>query len=423
MGESAAPGGRVPLARGSPARPADDGSTRLDRMVPVLVTRLPELLDEVRERFTDEWPEYAVFLAEEHDEVRMAAGSFMRRLVGLAEQGLTQAPPEPVRAPAAETELFEQIGRLQWRQGRDISVLLSAYQVGARVAWHHVSAIALEVDVTPRALAALAEAVFVFIDQLSSASARGYVLEQSQAAVARERLRDDLVELLLSDRSDTAMVRATAIRARWSLPREAAVILVDPANPLGQEVMVRLDSTCLPIRRRGELVGAIVPDPRRPGCRQGLAHALRGAGAVVGHPVLVDEIPFSARIAELAAQVKATGMLSDDPVFAEEHLDAIIVHRDPRLLEVLHGQTLAPLATVGETVRQRLRETLVAWLRHMGDRQAMAAELHIHPQTVRYRLSQLHDLFGPSLDDPAVRARMTLALAWAPSPSMDAAPE
>jgi DNA-binding PucR family transcriptional regulator len=48
----------------------------------------------------------------------------------------------------------------------------------------------------------------------------------------------------------------------------------------------------------------------------------------------------------------------------------------------------------------------------MGDRQAMAAELHVHPQTVRYRLARLHELFGPALEDPATRARLMLALAW-----------
>jgi DNA-binding PucR family transcriptional regulator len=48
----------------------------------------------------------------------------------------------------------------------------------------------------------------------------------------------------------------------------------------------------------------------------------------------------------------------------------------------------------------------------MGDRQAVAAELHVHPQTVRYRLARLHELFGAELDDPETRLRLTLALAW-----------
>jgi DNA-binding PucR family transcriptional regulator len=42
----------------------------------------------------------------------------------------------------------------------------------------------------------------------------------------------------------------------------------------------------------------------------------------------------------------------------------------------------------------------------------MAEELHVHPQTIRYRLGRLHDLWGDALDDPEVRARLTLALVW-----------
>jgi DNA-binding PucR family transcriptional regulator len=105
-------------------------------------------------------------------------------------------------------------------------------------------------------------------------------------------------------------------------------------------------------------------------------------------------------------------VLEEDPVFADEHLDAIIVHRDPRLLDALRRTVLAPLDGHPVAVRERLTSTLACWLRHFGDRKAMAAELHVHPQTVRYRMAQLHDLFGAALDDPAERARLTLALVW-----------
>ena len=403
--------------RTSLPEPVDERYARLDQMVPMLVDRLPQLLDEVRQLLSEEWPDYAQFIAEERGEVSTAAESFMRWLVRIAAQGMTHRPQDSMPEFAAQAELFEEIGRVQWRAGRDVSTLLSAYQLGARVAWRYVSSTALAAGLAPEALAALAEAVFIFIDQLSSASARGFVLEQSETAVTRERLRDDLVELLLSDRSDTAAVRAAAIRAGWQLPQEAAVLLVDPANPVGQAMLARLDRSCLLIRRQGALFGAVVPDPIRPGRRQRLVNALRGASAVIGHPVSLERLPSSVRIAEMAARLKATGVLTDDPVFAEEHLDAIIVHRDARLLEALRRQALAPLAGLAPPVRQRLSETLASWLRHMGDRQAVAADLHIHPQTVRYRMTQLHDLFGPALDDPALRARMTLALAWQGDPA------
>ncbi|WP_432837434.1 PucR family transcriptional regulator [Dactylosporangium sp. CA-092794] len=381
----------------------------LQRLLPVLFQRVPDMLNEVRELLEREWPDYAKFLAEEHAEVSIAAEAFARWLVDSAEHGLDHPPGES--AEVTQLALFEEIGRIQWREGREVSTLLSAYQVGARVAWHYVSAAALETGLPPQTLAALAEAVFAFVDQLSSASARGYVMEQSQSVVERGRLRDELVELLLSDRSDSTSVRAAANRAGWTLPRAAAVILVPADNPIGEEVLQRLDSTCLLIRRR-TLLGAVVPDPVRPGRRQRLVKALAGAGAVVGHPVGLEQLPVSMQFAELTWRLKASGVLADDPVFVEDHLDALIVHRDHRLLEALRRQTLAPLARLTPPVQERLTDTLAAWLRHMGDRQAVAADLHIHPQTVRYRMSQLHDLFGPALDDPATRARLTLALAW-----------
>jgi sugar diacid utilization regulator len=36
------------------------------------------------------------------------------------------------------------------------------------------------------------------------------------------------------------------------------------------------------------------------------------------------------------------------------------------------------------------------WLRHGGGPSCGGADLHIHPQTVRYRLKQLRELFAPS---------------------------
>ena len=60
------------------------------------------------------------------------------------------------------------------------------------------------------------------------------------------------------------------------------------------------------------------------------------------------------------------------------------------------------------------RLTLRSWLRNMGDRAAMAEELHVHRQTLPYRLDRLSELFGSALQDPDQRARLLLVLAWDP---------
>jgi DNA-binding PucR family transcriptional regulator len=46
----------------------------------------------------------------------------------------------------------------------------------------------------------------------------------------------------------------------------------------------------------------------------------------------------------------------------------------------------------------------------------VAAALHVHPQTVRYRVAQLRDLFGEALEDPAARFELSLAVRVRPSP-------
>lgn len=394
-------------------RRAEPAEAKLEELATATAERLPRMLDDVTRLLSHDWPDYADFIVTEREEVLVTAHMFLHRLMKMAKWDITELPGVSDQPPEqlSEQPLFEEIGRAQWQQGRDLTSLLSAYQIGARVAWHHVADAALQVGVPSDVFASLAEAVFIFIDQLSSASARGYVLEQSEAAAARERLRDELGNMLLSDRSDSGAIRAVAARVDWPLPRAAAVILVEPDNPVGGTLLARLDHSCLHVRRQ-RMVCAIVPDPDGPQRRERLATALRGAGAVVGHAVALENLPASMRVAEVAAQLRRTRVLDDDPVFVDEHLDSIIVHRDPRLLDAFRAQCLAPLDELGPVTRHRLCETLASWLRHLGDRRAVAEELHIHPQTVRYRLSQLRELFGESLDDPENRRRLTLALAW-----------
>lgn len=388
-----------------------------DDLVDALLARVPAVLEEVSTALLTEWPDYARFVDANRTEVAVAAHHALHRLVAVSSE-IAADPEVTGEYPSGfgEQELFEEIGRTQWREGRDVSTLLSAFQLGARVFWRHVALVAVELHLEPAVLAGLAEGVFAFVDRLSSSAAHGFVLEQSEAAVARERLREELVELLLSDRATEGAVQAAAARAGWQVPQEVAVVLVQDDSLLGHGMLSRFDPASLMINR-ARLSGAIVPDPAQSGRRQRLTGMLRGTRAVVGPTVSPDRLPASLHIAEVAARLQRTGVLPEDPVFAEEHLDAIIVHHDSRLLEVLRAQVLRPLEASAPASRERLCETLSAYLRHLGDRQAMAAELHVHPQTVRYRLARLHELFGPQLDDPENRARLLLALAWgAPRP-------
>ncbi|MBB5912115.1 hypothetical protein BJY24_000982 [Nocardia transvalensis] len=371
---------------------------------------MPRLLDEVRDMLAAEWPDYAEFLDQHHPDVAEAGVLFVHSLLDMAEHG-----PDADRAHDGEYAraglVFELIGRRHFQDGLELSYLLTAYQVGARVAWHHVAATALELELEPHVLAALAEAVFVFVDEFSTASAHGYVLEQSAASAARERRREELAELLLSGRSDALDVRAAATRASWPLPADAAVVLADPADADARTALDRLGMNALPIRRP-DATGVIVPNADGVGQLPRLAATLRGRAVVIGGPLSLDLLPVGMRIAQTALRLRHSGVLGDSPVVVGERLDMIIANRDEWLLSVLRDQVLQPLRDLPEGTRDRLIETLRSWLWQMGDRQAIAHELHIHPQTVRYRLARLRELYGDRLDSPRERARLFLALIW-----------
>jgi hypothetical protein len=370
-----------------------------------LNNRLPALLMEVHDGLAAEWPDYAAFLQSELTSIEQGAGRFLHALLRAADSPGTT----PIENEEAIDLLFEQIGQLQWQGGHELTQLLTAYQLGARVAWRHVSEVVTTVDLPRETIAVLAERLFDFVSRLSRASTTGYLLAQGADSQAREHYRDELSTLLLSERSTLAAVRAAADRARWQLPRQAALVLVGGEKPSARNVLSRLDGAVLPVRQ-GTLVGAIVPDPVVR--REQLRTALAGLQCAVGISMPIDTLARSVELTQLALRMRTEQVLTGDPVFVDDHLDTIIVHRDTRLLSFLRAQVLSPLDGLPAGARDRLTDTLVSWLRHHGDRHAVAADLHVHPQTVSYRLARLRTLFGEQLEDPRERTRLLLALAW-----------
>jgi hypothetical protein len=428
------------------AEPTLPFSTRLNAE---LIEHLPDLLLTVQAQLSGS-PDYAAFLGANQPEVARLAGDTIRRLVESVQYRVIEAAgPDPVGgtggtggteagggevAPellTVQTELFEVIGRIQCREGQELARLLSAYQIGAHAAWRYISTAALRLRLPLVVVTELAEALFSFVDALTAASARGYVQEQSESAGERERLREELAARLLSDRCDSTMITLASERAGWSMPSLTSLILIDPEDDVSLLVLGRLGSLTL-ATRWGDWMVVIWPD--RPGMtsRSAKIGMLRGMRAVVSRPMPWERLAASVQVMAAAARLRQQGLLAEDVgstagggpnsgiglLFVEDHLDAVIVHRDPRPLQALRDQVLAPLQAAPPSSRERLVETLASWLRQMGDRRAMAAELHIHPQTVRYRLGQLRELFGDALDDPRTRTRFTIALLSGAAPTL-----
>jgi len=331
------------------------------------------------------------------------------------EQALTEfidLVEEPDRDRSAAHEVYVRLGRGEARAGRTMEALLAAYRIGARVAWRRVADVARAADLGEEVIARLAESIFAYIDELSGASAEGFAHEQAAAAGEAQRRRRRLAALMVqSPPVPDAAVEDAAREAGWPLPRTLAALVWAPPD---RRIATRLpvESIVAPLE---ELSCALVPDAAGPGRRGEIEAALRGHPAVLGPTVPWQRAGLSARRAMAARRLVHQGVVpSDGLVVADEHLGELILFSDRELLEDLARRRLAPLADETEGSRERLSATLLAWLDHQGNVSEIAAALHVHPQTVRYRLGRLRKCFGPALDDPEVRFELALVLRAAP---------
>ncbi|KJE19852.1 PucR C-terminal helix-turn-helix domain [Frankia torreyi] len=187
-----------------------------------------------------------------------------------------------------------------------------------------------------------------------------------------------------------------------------------PAAPaLGRAEPFMLPADC-PRAVQGQDTWLFVGSAERGPARAALAKRLAGLAAVVGPAVPWGQAKASAARARFARDARSAGRLAAagaaDPLFTDEHLSALVLARDPGLVTDLATRLLAPLDGLPSRTRERLAETLLHWLSLRGQRGLIAERLHIHPQTVRYRVNQLRELFGPCLEDPDVRFDLELVL-------------
>src|SRR4051812_4498824 len=351
--------------------------------------RVPTLVREVIDAVQTAVPEYSALDPVVARGVHIGLDGFL----DLVEGG------DETRLPGRD--VYVRFGQAEARNGRSLDALLTAYRAGARVAWRGFASAGHAGGVDPEALYTLAEAIFAYIDEISAASAEGHAREQSRAAREQGERRRRLVEALLQEPQPPEVAQLAAA-AGWELPDRAAALAFDGDAP--ERVDARLAAFALVARTEG--VGwAIVPDPYAPGRRAELERALDGQGGALGPEGAPSEAGRSARRARLALALRRDGL-----IVADEHLLDLILGRDEELAAELARRRLAPLDGLASATRERLLETLRAWLDAHGEARPAAAALHVHVQTVRYRLGQLRDLLGDALDDRAARRELALAL-------------
>ena len=97
-------------------------------------------------------------------------------------------------------------------------------------------------------------------------------------------------------------------------------------------------------------------------------------------------------------------------MWAQDRRVDLLLLGDPGVARGLVDDVLGPLASVPAATRERLVETLGAWLEHQGEVRPTAQQLHVHTQTVRYRVAQLRELLGERMGSAEGRLELELAL-------------
>ncbi|WP_110181114.1 PucR family transcriptional regulator [Nocardioides solisilvae] len=379
------------------ARMADDHGLELSAAeVDVMRDRLPAVADAAVSAIIAEVPTYANALSG-------TMGETIRSAVQLALGGFIQLASRPrvgARPTAPAMEGAYQLGRGEARSGRSMEALLAAYRVGARVSWSEMSAGLLADGVDAETLAKFAGLVFAYIDQLSASSVAGHSDESATTGRMREQLREALGNALLRGDATDLLVRAAG-RAEWSLPETLTAVVLPEAHVRAALAAVDPRTVAVMDPTAEELAVLLAPDATR----AVLLRALSGSPAVVGPARPWQEARSSWLRARRAFELDAA--ITD----TEQHLADLVVQADPDALADLRARVLEPLDELAPSARDKLTDTLRAWLLHQGRREAVAEALFVHPQTVRYRVGQLRELYGDRLEEPEFVREATIALA------------
>jgi len=265
------------------------------------------------------------------------------------------------------------------------------------------------------------------------ASACAIELDRERAVLrARDDLEGELLAALLEGSfGSDAGVSERAHRLGFQLNEPYSVLVVRGQNAgtpvetltvAARRCLARSAPTSL-LTAHDNSVCALVPESAEPGERSALvaqtlladcAVAVRGEVVVgVGRARSGPQgVRQSHREAEHALRISAR--LQKQPAvatFADLGLHRLLVAMTQHSeMEDFYRQSAGPLVAYDERTGAGLMETLDAFFQCHGSPTDTAQRLHVHRNTVLYRLRRIEEIGGLRLDDPATRLNLHLCL-------------
>jgi hypothetical protein len=384
---------------------------------------LPSLADEIIAEVRRCIPEYA----------RSMDGPYGHALRQGVTQSLTTfvdlvADPSTPRRP--RDEICRRLGQYEAQEGRTMDGLQAAYRIGCQVAWRRVMKLGLRANLSAAVVASLADAIFSYVNELASLSLEGYREAQRQSGTARQEWRRRLLRLILEQPpAPRRAIASLAGQADWPLPESVTPVALllsitdpvpsDPANePSGPGIAALPDRGALSLIDADVLADLtcsqpllLIPGPATQIRQLALARALQGYRAAIGLTVPLASAADSLRWAQQALFLSRSGAIDGGTLIrCEDHLITLWLLSDAKLADQVVRQQMGMLAHLTPHQRAWVTDTLGPWLEKRGTAAEIAQLLHVHPQTVRYRIKQFEQAFGDRLNDPEARFALELAL-------------
>jgi len=368
----------------------------------VVEPELPGVAEEILATIGREIPEYA----------RPLEGAFGRGVHRGVREALAQFT-ELIRDPDSDREssreVYIALGRGEFDNGRALDALQTAYRIGARIAWRRIASASLQASLDGKTLSLLAESIFVYINELSADSTEGYADAQSEQQGERLRRERQLVIAMLREppiaEDDLRSLGATS---GWRIPKYVAALICHERDLAEITRVLPIDVISAPVDGYGCIA---VPDANGPGRLKQLRDAIGDRPAALGGDVPPQRLGESWSLAKIALRASESGTVpSPGLLLADEHLVDLALFNSRDLIARLRERTVKPLADLTPKARLRMSETALAYIEHRGNAAEMARFLEIHPQTARYRIGKLREIFGDQLDRPAERLALELSL-------------
>jgi hypothetical protein len=317
--------------------------------------------------------------------------------------------------PTIGIEVPRATGIRRGETGVPLSAVLQAFRIGGRLIWDILIEHANEH--TRDVLLRSAADIWAVSDDLAAAAAEGYRIASADRARQDSQLRSALLNGLLDGRlGDGSQLWESA--ALLKLPQHGAFVVVAAECPApGQEALpeiedrLRRHDVASAWRLDAELQEGLVSLRPRFGLEQLCTELEPIASGRVGlsepYPSL-DQAPTALRQAQLACAAATPGTTSlirfdDEPI-------AVLLVSAPDASFSVARRILGPVLDLPDSDRILLIDTMRTWLAEAGSTSAAAGRLHVHRNTVRYRLRRLEELTGRKLTDPLDVSELHVAL-------------